>query len=504
MNKVKIGKYIKELRERKGLTRTQVADKLGTTYKSILDWEKGVMPTNESLLDLANLYNVTVDDILECGTQITKEELYQKYPDYQPNHHRSFKEDKEFYVNYKERQFVVRERFKELVMLFRKRLLSRSEDLELRFLFDNAYEFTNYFYDTYDSDKDRYLCFIEVLNDAKVRCKTASEYYYEVRKSIKAIKKPLYQYPEFGIPSLCIIGDKTFKSLENWEKDFYLALFQNSDVVMDPSYHSSLLRDYEERYGEQYDKEKVIKRLMKYFINNGAVLNPWLYSFIERRKEEHSVLSTLEKLYLDYIKPLFIQFHNPYDENDTEYKYAYVENDKENRYLDDYLAYSIIASRNDDIDPMKLYEMLKSADEKAIVDFLYSLHGGHMKTEETEYRFKKSAIQIHLQDFYKRRDSLLRDEKKADRDIKQIKELEERLNNGETEYYEYVLDDISEHDGFDHWKLMISLKNEISYYQFLKKRNNSMTAELMKEIDNLSLKEIRDKYFKKEVVDRDE
>ena len=67
MNKVKIGKYLKQLRENNSLSRTEAANQLGTIYKSVLDWEKGVMPSNESLLELAKLYKVTVDDILECG-----------------------------------------------------------------------------------------------------------------------------------------------------------------------------------------------------------------------------------------------------------------------------------------------------------------------------------------------------------------------------------------------------------------------------------------------------
>ena len=246
MNKVKIGKYLKQLRENNSLSRTEAANQLGTIYKSVLDWEKGVMPSNESLLELAKLYKVTVDDILECGKQITIEELYKKYPDFQPLYLRSREESVVFYSNYDERQFEIWSKFKELIMLFRQRILSRSEDLELRFLFNNISGFSDYYYKNHNDDhKDKYLCFIKVLNDAKAFHKTAPEYYFEVRKSI-LIKQLRDPFPEYGVPDFQPLKDKMFKSLENWEKDFYLALMQNSDAIINLPYTPSLLKDYEE------------------------------------------------------------------------------------------------------------------------------------------------------------------------------------------------------------------------------------------------------------------
>ena len=41
MDQEKIGKFIAECRKEKGLTQVQLAEKLGTTDKSISKWENG-------------------------------------------------------------------------------------------------------------------------------------------------------------------------------------------------------------------------------------------------------------------------------------------------------------------------------------------------------------------------------------------------------------------------------------------------------------------------------
>lgn len=504
MNKVKIGKYLQSLREKAGLTRTEAANQLGTIYKSILDWESGVMPADESLLDLAKLYKVTVDDILECGQQITNEELYEKYPVFKPLDY-NVKLDKkvDYYTPYQSTLIIVNERLKELILLFRKKILSRNEDFELRFLFNNMCGFSSFYYEKYENEhKDKYLCFIEVLNDCKSTCKTAPEYYFEVKKYIDVVDKGYHcPYPEYGNPEKDPLKDQQFKSLENWQKDFYLALIQNDDVIFDPACTPSHLKDYEQRYGEQFDKEAVIKRLIKYFIKNGAELNPWLFSFVKKNKVERNVLITLEELYIDYMKPIFIQFHNPNNEEDKEYKYAFVENNEANRYLDDYHRYYLPVYTTERIDPKRMFDLLVSADEETIVDYLYSMRKRFRNVEETEYRFKKADVESDLERFYKCREKLFEDRRVANKSINQIKELEEKLQNGETVFYEYELEDISNGKDFNHWSLMTRWKNKLSYYQFLKKRDHKMTLSLLGEIDNLSLDEIRNKYFEKEVVE---
>lgn len=505
MNKKEIGKYLEKLRKAKGLNRTQAANRIGTIYKSILDWESGVMPSIDSLTALASLYDATVDDILECGKQITSEELNEKYPIFKPfDYNTKTDKKRDYYTPYQTQLIVVNNRLKELIMLFRKRALSRSEDAELRFLFTKMCNFSGYYYDCFDDNesKDKYLCFIEVLNEAKNDSKTAQEYYFEVRKYINVVndgygKQP---YPEYAEPDKDSLKDQQFKSLENWEKDFYLAVFQNNDIIFDASAYPSWLKDYEQRYGKEFDKEKITKELIKYFINNGAQLNPWLFTFKKKKKISHKILDTLEDLYIEYKKPIFICYHNPNNEKDQNYKHAFVENNETNRYLTNFMEYySTSFCFVHRPDPKKALDLFESTKEEEVVEYLYS-HRNKSK-EETEYRFKKAYVEFELKDFYKSRDRYFIDKEIAKKEIDLINLLEEKFNNGEDVFYEYELEDISKLKDFDHWKLMESWKNQLSYSQFMKKRDKQLTDSLLKAIDNLSLEEIRDKYFAKEEVE---
>lgn len=56
---------IKEYRMSKGLTQTQVGDKLGISRTTVAMWEAGLsMPRTDKLQELSNLYECTVDDLL--------------------------------------------------------------------------------------------------------------------------------------------------------------------------------------------------------------------------------------------------------------------------------------------------------------------------------------------------------------------------------------------------------------------------------------------------------
>ena len=49
----------------KGLTQTQVGDKLGISRTTVAMWEAGLaMPRTDKLQELSNLYECTVDDLL--------------------------------------------------------------------------------------------------------------------------------------------------------------------------------------------------------------------------------------------------------------------------------------------------------------------------------------------------------------------------------------------------------------------------------------------------------
>ena len=60
-----LNERIKKLRKEKGLTQSQLADKLGVTDKAVSKWEVGEANPDISLLvNLANIFDVSVDYLL--------------------------------------------------------------------------------------------------------------------------------------------------------------------------------------------------------------------------------------------------------------------------------------------------------------------------------------------------------------------------------------------------------------------------------------------------------
>ncbi len=73
----KIGNFICELRESKGLSQTELGSKLNVTNKAVSRWETGRgLPDSSLLLPLAKELGVTVDEILKGEFIISKTELF--------------------------------------------------------------------------------------------------------------------------------------------------------------------------------------------------------------------------------------------------------------------------------------------------------------------------------------------------------------------------------------------------------------------------------------------
>lgn len=65
MDTVKIGKFLAELRREKELTQEQLAERLGTSNKTISRWENGnYMPPVEMLVLISEFYEVSINEIL--------------------------------------------------------------------------------------------------------------------------------------------------------------------------------------------------------------------------------------------------------------------------------------------------------------------------------------------------------------------------------------------------------------------------------------------------------
>lgn len=67
----KFGQFIKEQRKKKSLTQRQLAKRLNISDKAVSKWEVGdSYPDISLLIPLANIFNVTVDELLKCELNV--------------------------------------------------------------------------------------------------------------------------------------------------------------------------------------------------------------------------------------------------------------------------------------------------------------------------------------------------------------------------------------------------------------------------------------------------
>ena len=65
MDAQKVGNQISTLRKNKGLTQSDLGERLGVTFQSVSKWERGeTLPDTAILVDLANVLETTIDFIL--------------------------------------------------------------------------------------------------------------------------------------------------------------------------------------------------------------------------------------------------------------------------------------------------------------------------------------------------------------------------------------------------------------------------------------------------------
>ena len=68
MNQMKIGSFLKKLRNEKGLTQGQLAEQLNVSNRSVSRWETGsTLPDISILIELAKFYEVDIKEIIDGG-----------------------------------------------------------------------------------------------------------------------------------------------------------------------------------------------------------------------------------------------------------------------------------------------------------------------------------------------------------------------------------------------------------------------------------------------------
>lgn len=68
MDMLKMGAYLKKLRNEKGLTQEELAEKFDVTRRSVSRWETGYnLPDIDILIEMSEFYNVELKDLLQGG-----------------------------------------------------------------------------------------------------------------------------------------------------------------------------------------------------------------------------------------------------------------------------------------------------------------------------------------------------------------------------------------------------------------------------------------------------
>ena len=68
MDMLKMGTYLKKLRNERGLTQEELAEKFGVTRRTVSRWETGYnLPDIDVLIEMSDFYNVELKDLLQGG-----------------------------------------------------------------------------------------------------------------------------------------------------------------------------------------------------------------------------------------------------------------------------------------------------------------------------------------------------------------------------------------------------------------------------------------------------
>lgn len=471
MTSIKIGKSIKELRIKNDITQDDLSIKLNYSIKSISDWENDKsIPNVDILNELASIFNVSLDELLEGKKQKNFKEEYFTY-----NQDWLFENKSDDLYSLNQEQAVkIASRFKELLVLFINDELSLCDEKELNFLYNNFYK----------KDDLSYISFKQHIYEITKKSKNLEEKLFEINKHIELkIKLDIYDVSDY-ILNKNQVFEKRFKKLEFYKKDMLL----NSLCEIDPIYRNidkfgeNSIKRFEKDYNRDFDKEKITKDIIKWLIKNGACLNK-LYLTNIGKIEKIKIIDEIESLYTDCKKP--IECIEIKDGIVTRYQIA---NTKRNRFLISYYG-EINYALNYAFEA--LFNIVNTYDEPTNEMIMQFAKDNNINTNR-EFKYIKADATNKLALTIKKWKEFKDNEKSIKEKEEKLNELLIKLNNGETFIDERKIKKIDLNDKY------IYLTKQSSLKEIKEKRETNKTKELLNEIDNLSLHEIKDKYFKVE------
>ncbi|MCF0117794.1 MAG: hypothetical protein HUJ61_07105, partial [Bacilli bacterium] len=166
--------------------------------------------------------------------------------------------------------------------------------------------------------------------------------------------------------------------------------------------------------------------------------------------------------------------------------------------------YSITVNKTDDhyADIEEIYEWFIKHDEVP-EEYYLNKAKEHNIDINREKKYWMADLKVYSDRLEEKLAEFKTNEKEIEEGLIELEELKKKLLNGEKEYkvhkYEIIGgdDEQSIRDNIEYWK------EQIDYEEYLKKRDKTLTKELLTDLDVLSLEEIKHKYFEMEVVEND-
>ena len=504
MNKKRVGNFIKQLRKEKCYSQEQLSNKLydmnvTISPNAISQWEKGeTVPSVSNLLVLADLFAVSVDEILD-GKRYEKIDYKELYFTYDGKWLHRYPADAKvnLYEMNQNQKILIKTRFNELLKIRVESEFIKQEEEEFAFLIKYFFKISNYLLD--DEDENSKALSIHqrissILNQYSNM--SVEERIWELKKLIIPNAEIDLNFHDFSIENKYVDNpffNKRFKELEFWEKDIIFASLQSCDpiCVHDDTWGSVGLQHYKKRHGEEYNEDEIIRSKIKYLINNGACINRRYINFIKKTKKEKRIIDRIEYLYNLCEKP--IEFFT--SDNGVEKKYI-VENTLRNRFfVKHYYKIFILDSEISLEEAFNFFSNNEDAPEELLMIWA--------KKENIDFEQTKEYLLADIKQKcgYKIRmwDKAKAIEKEISKGKGELKSLVIKLENGIKKEKVAINHEVGGSNWIEVRNYCLQWNQYLTYDEIKNHRDVKATKELLKNIDNLTLKDIREKYFIKEV-----
>ena len=268
---------------------------------------------------------------------------------------------------------------------------------------------------------------------------------------------------------------KRFRELDIYEKDMLLAAMQNSNLIPDfiDQFGSKYLKQYEEKIGESYDKERICKNIIRYLIENGACINRHYLNFIKVHYEEKRIIDRLEELYEMCQKPLSIGVY--FKDEIRNYK---IENNFRNRFFTKYVY--PLSKISKQISKEELFELFQEYDE--LPEKLYiPLAKEYQIDVNQDMKYIKVDLDYQIKCGIESWKEYKLKEKEIKKGILEIQNLENKLKNGLKTYKIEVREEIGGKTWSEFRDYCYYWNSFVNYKEFFQLRDADLTRKLLEE-----------------------